>query len=230
MSSSQGSKVQRFCKACNKEFFITSREFERGRGIYCSKECHYGDNTKVKKICRVCQKEFFIKSCKNKLGQGLFCSLSCKISPKGRFESFVTKTNETDCWGWSGGLTRGGYGKFTVSYKTILAHRFSYELHFGPIPELLLVCHKCDCPPCTNPSHLFLGTAKDNTQDMLNKNRHWVPKGQLRTNAKLTNEQVIEMRKEFDSHQIERKDLAAKYDISLSVLYRIAKREIWSHI
>lgn len=66
---------------------------------------------------------------------------------------------------------RCGYGQFNTSIKLVRAHRFSYELHFGKIPQGMFVCHKCDIPNCVNPEHLFLGTPKDNTQDCIRKGR-----------------------------------------------------------
>lgn len=81
------------------------------------------------------------------------------------------KITETGCWEWQGQRDREGYGRFQA-FNTRRAHRVSYILKNGPIPNSqLLVCHKCDNPPCINPTHLFLGTHKINHTDRGNKGR-----------------------------------------------------------
>ena len=84
----------------------------------------------------------------------------------------IHPTLTTPCWIWTAFCNADGYGVFGTGAKTLISpHRFSWELHFGPIPDGLWVLHKCDNPPCVNPSHLFLGTQLDNIQDMLSKGR-----------------------------------------------------------
>ena len=86
-----------------------------------------------------------------------------------RFESKIIKSNS--CWIWSASKDKKGYGNFR-NIKMERAHRFSYETYKGPIPEDMYVCHSCDVPSCVNPDHLWLGTAKDNSQDRDKKGRH----------------------------------------------------------
>ena len=79
---------------------------------------------------------------------------------------------ESGCWLWHGNFNNQGYGYIGVDYKKKLVHRLSWELHFGPIPEGMQMCHRCDVPLCVNPGHLFIGTATDNVRDMFSKDRN----------------------------------------------------------
>lgn len=76
------------------------------------------------------------------------------------------------CWVWTGAINRHGYGNAKVDRRNVGIHRMAWALAFGDVPDGLLVLHKCDMRSCVNPQHLFLGTHKDNTADMIKKNRH----------------------------------------------------------
>lgn len=88
------------------------------------------------------------------------------------FLSYVNIPNLFDCWEWQGAKRPTGYGNCWNGKFAEGAHRVSYRLFRGPIPEGINVCHKCDNPPCVNPLHLFLGSQKDNIYDMHRKGRN----------------------------------------------------------
>ena len=92
------------------------------------------------------------------------------LSPTERFWANVDKSDT--CWEWTGYFHPYGYGVLYVEGKNILAHRLSWELENGSIPEGMQVLHHCDNPPCVRHDHLFLGTQADNIEDMCEKGRH----------------------------------------------------------
>lgn len=135
------------------------------------------------------------------------------------FWNLVNKT--TSCWLWTGKTFHDGYGCFSLKgiWRT---HRLSYQLHFGEIPQDLLVCHKCDTPLCVNPDHLFLGTPKDNTQDAIKKNRLACGEKQ----GKLTNIQAQEIRDISNTPEKPTyKAIAKNYGVCEETIGRIVRKE-----
>mgnify|MGYP001581378595 CR=1 FL=1 len=145
------------------------------------------------------------------------------------FWKYVRKT--PGCWFWTGALSgpapRFNYGKFWIGYQ-IRAHRFSYELAHGPIPKGVNVLHRCDTPPCVRPVHLFLGTVDDNHQDQKQKGRTLF--GERSFTAKLTADQVIEIRRRYAAGQVSLRQLEREYQVSDSHIDRIVKRRKWACI
>jgi len=96
-----------------------------------------------------------------------------------RFYRFVSKSDEMECWIWTGTRDRKGYGRFTAKRAgkraSVGAHRFSFERFKGEIPQGFHVCHACDNPSCVNPDHLWAGTPKENDQDCCAKGRKIAP-------------------------------------------------------
>lgn len=137
--------------------------------------------------------------------------------PQGKdFWEYVQKTDT--CWFWIGGRSYGGYGLQAAGRgNSRLAHRHSYELANGPIPEGMLVLHKCDNPSCVNPKHLSLGTHADNTHDMCSKKRGV---------GKLTQIDVDKIRelREAGSSQ---KEIARLFSVNQSTVSRITNNERW---
>jgi len=112
------------------------------------------------------------------------------------FQNIRPPNNEVDdCWEWIGALNTDGYGMFNITInnklRRIRAHRFSYEIHVGPIPNGLSICHRCDNPICVNPEHLFPGTLIENNKDRDSKMRH--THGSRNYNAVLNEENIKEI-------------------------------------
>lgn len=148
------------------------------------------------------------------------------ISPVERFFMFVKKTDT--CWLWTGYLS-DGYGRIHVKRdgRQVKVHRFSYELHKGPIPEGLVVRHTCDVPHCVNPEHLVLGTQRDNIADSVERGR--VQHGERSGRARLTNEKVLELRRMYaDGVRVE--DLAARFGIAVPGVTSVAIGRVWKHV
>lgn len=138
----------------------------------------------------------------------------------------------TRCWKWLGNKHPFGYGITSLNGKRISAHRKSYIIHIGPIPEGLLVLHKCDNPECCNPEHLFSGTHSDNSKDMVSKNRqrkNYDIDGEKNPAAKLTTEQVLQIR-ELACQKVHQGQIADAFGVSLPLVEKIIARKVWSHI
>lgn len=152
----------------------------------------------------------------------------CQQSIAERFLSYVSVSPD-GCWLWNG--TRIGpmeYGQFTFTddsgKKKVMAHRFSYELHVGTIPDGLFVCHKCDVPQCVNPDHLFVGTPSDNTMDAWQKQRMNV----LPPTAKLSSDDVQEIRRLHSTRTVTNKAIAAIFGVTPSNITCIVKCKSWA--
>lgn len=133
------------------------------------------------------------------------------------------------CHPWTAARDRG-YGKFTIRGKgQFRAHRLAYELTIGPIPEGLNVLHHCDNPPCCNPAHLFLGTQQDNVNDMYAKGRGNCSTGERSWRAKLTANDVREIRRRFKLRDPKNglKPLAREFHVDHTTIRAIVKRRSW---
>lgn len=113
---------------------------------------------------------------------GRLCAQRARFTPPGlhRADAFwrLVEVGEADaCWPYTGPTTAMGYGRFTYLGLRELAHRVAYRYGIGPIPDGEDVLHRCDCPPCCNPHHLFTGTQSDNSTDMWSKGRGWAQRG-----------------------------------------------------
>jgi hypothetical protein len=134
----------------------------------------------------------------------------------------------TGCWIWVKGRTGIGYGKIDVHGKAEGAHRFSYEQFVGPIPAGMHVCHHCDNRACVNPEHLFLGTPASNVADMIGKGRK--KHGEQTAASKLTDADVIEIRRRYAERGETQSALAREFGVSQVNVCRIVNRKSWTHL
>ena len=151
------------------------------KAVYCSVACLNAARSHGRSIRRPKQPETVCPICKmpfrsaSSLKPRIYCSRVCawtaqRRDASDRFWQLVERTS--DCWLWKGTLNRRThYGKFWLNGRTVSAHRAAYELAIGPVPSGLLVLHHCDVRACVRPDHLFLGTQRDNMQDMSAKGR-----------------------------------------------------------
>jgi hypothetical protein len=144
-------------------------------------------------------------------------------------ERFWQKVEKTEtCWNWTGCKHEKGYGLFSVKNRNRRAHRVSYEMHCGKIPDGMQVLHDCDNPSCVRPDHLFLGTNADNMADKCAKGReaHVGQKGSANARAKLTEDQVLAIRAASGRHR----QIALSFGISRRSISDIKAGRRWTHV
>lgn len=218
-------------------------------------------------VCELCGKRFETKPRKGKR----FCSRACTAkwnfhraggaakSVRTRKECaqerqarlsewFWENVNKEDgCWLWNGDR-KNGYGRVSVGGQQLYAHRVSWQLTNGQIPNGMFICHHCDTPLCVRPDHLFLGTPADNVRDMRQKGRyptdvvrpsgddHWariypdkVKRGEANNKAKLTEGEVIEIRSRYATGLVSQQNLAVTFGVSQPVISSIVTGRTWKH-
>lgn len=151
------------------------------------------------------------------------------LTPKERLLSKVKINLTNDCWEWIGAIHKTGYGQITYNRKLKGAHRFSYEIFKGNIPENLLVCHHCDNRKCVNPNHLFIGTISDNAIDMVKKGRNFVSYGKENKASKLNQHKVKQIKKLFQ-FELSNCEIAKIFSVSPSSIRNIRANKTWSYI
>lgn len=149
-------------------------------------------------------------------------------------QNFWRRVIKSDgCWLWTGAKhpdPGGAYGYLYagkgVSYK--VAHRYAWEITFGPIPDGMLVCHRCDVRLCVRPDHLFIGTIADNMADRNAKGRQAY--GERLGSARLTEAEVIAIRTRYARGGVLYRELASEYGISPVQIGHIVTRRKWKHL
>lgn len=206
-----------------------------------------GRHTYIDSICAHCGNYFKARTDAIKSGQGKYCSKKCsargahpRTDTTKRFWSKVDKTNH--CWLWREAISTKGYGMFCLYHgKRVYSHRFSFETVNGPTPENLFVLHSCDNRLCVNPNHLFVGTQKDNIQDAVKKARmasgvrngrytrpDRTPRGKNHGMSKLTEEQVIEIKRMHKSFS--QQVIAYKFNVSQPTISSVLMNKTWKHV
>ncbi len=159
------------------------------------------------------------------------------------FWSKVDKTlGPAHCWPWIGAKNKRGYGVTSINWKQVTAHRLAFFYNSGQSIDGLCVCHRCDNPPCCNPEHLFLGTNADNTRDRDEKGRQSHgeshsqavlpnrPRGESHYEAKITEAQVIEIRRCYVETNETLQSMADRFGLSYHALEKVATGQTWKHL
>jgi hypothetical protein len=146
-----------------------------------------------------------------------------------RFNRHYVRGSEGECWEWVGCRSKYGYGKFAIKgSRPTQAHRVSYMLNNGAIPDGMVIMHTCDNPPCVNPSHLRLGTHQENDADRNNKGR--TARGNKVHGAILKPAEVLQIRELWETKQYRLKDLGQMFGVSFKTISGVVCRANWRHI
>lgn len=141
-----------------------------------------------------------------------------------RFDDKWSPVPEAGCWLWEGDALSSGYGRMKLNGEQVRAHRVSYDLHKGPIPEGMHILHKCDTPACVNPDHLWAGTHAENMADRAAKGRG--VRGASVCTAKLNDESAMEVYQAAGSQRA----IAKEFGISQFAVHQIKTKKTWKHI
>jgi hypothetical protein len=144
----------------------------------------------------------------------------------------VDRRGPDECWLFTGHINADGYGRIGEGRKLLSAHRAAWIVTHGPIPESdasqhgTVVMHVCDNPACCNPAHLKLGTQRENNADRKAKGRNGDHRGDTHWKARLTRDQVLEIRRMTGTDQ----EIAEKFGMSVGSIYGIRTNRTWRHI
>lgn len=184
-------------------------------------------------ICAYCGDSFTVEKARLADGHGKYCKKECEVAGRKirskpleeRFWKHVEKT--ADCWFWTAFKDSRGYGRINFEQTPILAHRVSWEIHNGPIPDGMSVLHHCDNPSCIRPDHLFLGNASDKMNECSKKGR--TTRGERSKSSKLTEALVSEIRTKYASGTISQSKLAKEYGVCQATINEVVRGFLWKH-
>lgn len=216
--SIQNPTPQLVCAYCAKRY---TQKYSGRPTEFCSRTCACKSRAKPipQLTCAHCSTAFTPPGRRTRPDH-TFCSTMCARksrtkTPAERFWKHVQKSD--DCWSWIGSKSRDGYGTFsaTPGKLTMLAHRFSYQLHHGSLPDIE-ICHTCDNPSCVRPDHLFAGTHLENMHDA-------VAKGRLGRGLSIAIAREIRALEGI----VPRPEIANRYNISEGLVWFIVYNRIW---
>lgn len=221
-----------YCQRCGGPF----KAHHSKRRVYCSRECHRLSMVKppIERICEWCGKLFTAPA---RPESRRFCSSLCARRHAARckahsVESFWALSDRPDdpngCWTWRGNVDSDGYGRISFSGRYHKAHQLAYRLSNGVMKRKVYICHKCGNRLCVNPEHLYHGNSKQNAQDMIRHGRSL--KGERNHNAKLTSENVREIRKKYDAGGGNTVTLAAEYGVTQGAISHVVLGKTWIHV
>lgn len=232
-------RTPKACVSCGTVF----SDKPSARDKFCSRNCANTGRGKrpptyIDCVCQNCGAAFSVTKHMVSRGKRLFCTSDCarigsRIDPAAMYHKRVIK--QEGCWGWRGKTDRRGYPFFELrrngGVAMYRAHRLSYEIHVGGIPENLSVLHHCDNPPCTKPDHLFVGTARDNSNDKVLKDRQ--ARGERLPQAKLTYGQVVDILNRlavFPRQRGAMTAIARAFNVSVATISDIERGISWKHV
>ena len=197
--------MERICLVCGISFKSTPSRVAKGRGKYCGSACFHTVPSKA-------------------------CGCRPGVTLKQRLWENISIDRDTGCWIWTGHKDEKGYGHIGIGKKSVRVHRVVYERYIGPIPEGLILRHKCDIRNCVRPDHLILGTQKQNVQDMIDRGRHVPGRGEKHWNSILNNDSVTAIKVLWETGNYSLGFLGRAFRVNYQTIGRIINHGGWNNV